>query len=220
MTIDFFAAFAIGFLGSGHCLGMCGGITTMLTTALSPQTNASTKSVYVALYNIGRILSYSIAGAIVGFTGSLAAKSIGLPLTILQAIAAMFLILLGLYLGQWLQVLSKVEVIGKVIWQHLSKLNKKILPVNSAPKALSLGLIWGWLPCGLVYSTLTWSLASGSASSGALIMLGFGLGTLPALIAMSFSVELIKKLITNLLFRKAIGALMVMIGALQVYNLV
>lgn len=220
MTIDFFAAFAIGFLGSGHCLGMCGGITTMLTTALSPSTCASKKSLYVSLYNTGRIFSYTLAGAIVGLTSSLAAKSIGLPLSILQTIAAIFLILLGLYLGQWFHGLSRIEVIGKIIWQHLSKLNKKILPVNSAPKALGLGLVWGWLPCGLVYSTLTWALASGSATNGAMIMLAFGLGTLPALLAMSFSVELIKRLITNLVFRKTIGMLMILTGCFQVYKLI
>jgi hypothetical protein len=229
MNIDLFSAFIIGLLGSGHCLGMCGGITTMLTSALPPpntinpannllttKTNNS-RNLLVLLYHLGRISSYGIIGGIVGFTGSVAAKNIGLPLAGLRVIAAIFLILLGLYLGQWLMLLNKVEALGKKLWQFISPLSKSLIPVDKPIKALSLGFLWGWLPCGLVYSTLTWSLASSSWFSGFTIMLAFGLGTLPALLTVSFGFLSVKKLFIHPVFRKTMAILVLTYG---VYSLV
>jgi len=211
MTIDFFSAFVVGLLGAGHCLGMCGGITSMLTSAV-PKSNSSMRWLYSLCYNLGRISSYSLIGAIAGFTGSLAIKSLGVPLTILQVIASVFLILLGLYIGQWFMLLTKIESVGKVIWKYISPITKHVIPVNSAPKALILGALWGWLPCGLVYSTLTWSLASGSAISGALIMLGFGLGTMPALMAFAIGTTTINQLFKKPVFRQVMGFLLICYG--------
>ncbi|MEW6992745.1 sulfite exporter TauE/SafE family protein [Colwelliaceae bacterium MEBiC 14330] len=229
MTLDFFSAFFIGLLGSGHCLAMCGGITTMLTSAIKSAPNKqsthgdiavsqpSTKPAFasptshlqpvsrlnlVVCYHLGRIGSYCLIGTIVGFTGAIAAKNVGLPIAGLRLIAALFLIFLGLYIGQWLFWLNKVEALGKGLWRYLSPLAKHVIPVDSAKKALGLGAIWGWLPCGLVYSTLTWALASGSAFTGAGIMLFFGLGTLPALVALSFSLASFKKLLAKVTFKK------------------
>lgn len=217
MSIDLFSAFVIGLLSAGHCLGMCGGITSMLTSAIPPPnpnsvTKPPHKTTLVICYNVGRIGSYTLIGAIVGFTGSIAAKNIGLPLAGLRMLAGVFLVLLGLYLGQWLMWLNKVENIGKKLWQFISPLSKKVIPVDSPKKALGLGLIWGWLPCGLVYSTLTWSLASGSAFTGATIMAAFGLGTLPALLTMSFGILSIKKLLTNYTFRKIMAICLIIYG--------
>lgn len=211
MSIDFLSAFWVGVLGAGHCIGMCGGITTMLTSAL-PQQSSPQRLILVSCYNLGRIFSYSVIGAIVGYTGSIAAKNVGVPLAGMRMVAAVFLILLGLYIGQWLMWLSKVEFLGKIIWQKISPLSKKFIPVNSPKKALGLGLLWGWLPCGLVYSTLTWSLASGSALSGAMIMACFGLGTLPALLSLSLGIFKLKTLATNPLFRKLTAALIILYG--------
>lgn len=231
MEIDFLSAFIIGLLSSGHCLGMCGGITSMLTSAIaqenSPKNNLLTsaysknpfynKSLLVFCYNIGRISSYALLGAIVGFTGSIAAKNIGVPLAGLRMVAGVFLVLLGLYLGQWLMVLSKIETIGKKLWQVISPLSNKVIPVNNPLKALSLGVIWGWLPCGLVYSTLTWALASGDAITGALIMTSFGLGTLPALLTMSFGLLSLKKLLKNNKFRKSMAITIILYGFYSIF---
>ena len=210
MDLNFLSAFVIGLLGGGHCIAMCGGITTMLTSAL-PQHQTS-KLPYIISYNIGRIFSYSLIGAIAGFTGSLAIKNLGFPILGLKVLAGMFLILLGLYIGQWLMWLTKVEFIGKRIWQFLSPLSKKLIPINTIPKSLFLGALWGWLPCGLIYSTLTWSLASGSPVNGALIMTFFGLGTLPALLTVSFGVEHMKRLVQNMFFRKTMALFLIIYG--------
>jgi len=229
MTIDLLSAFIIGLLGSGHCIGMCGGITTMLTsalpqsTAINPEVNLLTPNTHqpryklVFLYHFGRISSYGIIGGIVGFSGSIAAKNIGLPLAGLRVVAAIFLILLGLYLGQWVLLLSKLESLGKKVWQYLSPLSKKFIPVNSPKKAFYLGALWGWLPCGLVYSTLTWSLASNSWLSGFLIMIFFGLGTLPALVSVSLGALSIKKIFINQVFRKFLAIVVITYG---VYSLI
>ena len=208
MTLDFFSAFIIGLLGSGHCIVMCGGISTMLTTAISEQARHK-KFAIVFAYNFGRIASYSLIGAIVAFTSSMAAKNMGFPLVIFQTIAGVFLILLGLYLGQWLMWLSRIEHLGKNIWRYISPLTKKFIPIKNVKSALALGALWGWLPCGLVYSTLTWSLASADTVNGALIMFFFGLGTLPALMSVSLGTFSVKSLLTQPLFRKLSAILVI-----------
>jgi sulfite exporter TauE/SafE len=232
MSLDFFSAFIIGLLGSGHCIAMCGGITTMLTSAIpnnkynnnekipvndsasnqNERQTQSSKFTLVFCYNLGRIASYSFIGAIVGFTGSIAAKNIGLPLAGLRIFSAVFVILLGLYLGQWLMWLNKVESLGKKLWQHISPLASKVIPVNTPLKALGLGALWGWLPCGLVYSTLTWALASSSIIDGASIMFFFGLGTLPALLTLSIGFDSLKNILVNPALRKTMALTLISFG--------
>jgi len=216
MSIDYFSAFLIGILGSGHCLGMCGGITSMLTSSI-PNQISQPKSRLVFSYNFGRIFSYTVIGAIVGFTGSIAAKQIGMPLAILRIIAALFLIFLGLYIGKWLMWLSQIEKVGKNFWRLISPFAKHFIPVDTSLKALGLGALWGWLPCGLVYSMLTWSLASGNAINGALIMTFFGLGTLPSLLIMSYGAIKIKTLINHIVFRKTIALSLILYGMYSFY---
>lgn len=232
MSLDLFSAFIIGLLGSGHCIAMCGGITSMLTSALpSPSANThkysnqqipinnqndysknSNKTILVICYNLGRITSYTFIGAIVGFTGSVAAKNLGAPLATLRIISSIFMILLGLYLGQWLMWLNRIEAIGKYLWRYISPLASKAIPVNSPIKALTLGAVWGWLPCGLVYSTLTWALASGSMITGASIMLCFGLGTLPALLTLSIGMTSIKNCLVNPTIRRTMALILISYG--------
>lgn len=219
MNIDYFSAFIVGILGSGHCLGMCGGITSMLTSAL-PQNSKYSKTLLVSGYNLGRIASYTLIGGVVGFTGSVAAKNMGIPLTGLRAVSALFLIFLGLYIGQWLMWLNRIERLGKYIWQYLSPYSKHLIPVDTPLKAIGLGALWGWLPCGLIYSMLTWSLASGNITQGALIMTFFGLGTLPALLIMSFSFIKGKTLLSHPTFRKVMALSLIIYGIYSLYLLV
>jgi sulfite exporter TauE/SafE len=211
MTLDYFSAFIIGLLGSGHCIVMCGGISTMLTTAISQDINHKKYRIVFA-YNVGRITSYSVIGALVALTSSMAAKNIGFPIAALKTIAGVFLILLGLYLGQWLMWLSHVEHLGKNLWRHISPKTKKYIPIKNTRSAFALGALWGWLPCGLVYSTLTWALASADMINGALIMFFFGLGTLPALLAVSLGTISVKSLLSNPLFRKLAAILVILYG--------
>jgi hypothetical protein len=236
MTLDVLSALIIGLLGSGHCLAMCGGITTMLTSAVktSPTVHQSknlpgdipvkvlaepiscspvqTALPLICFYHIGRIASYCLIGAIVGLSGSLAAKNLGVPIAGLRFIAGVFVILLGLYIGQWLFWLNHLESVGQKLWRYLSPLAKHFIPVNSRKQAFGLGCLWGWLPCGLVYSTLVWALASGSPLHGAAIMLFFGLGTLPALLALSFGLGNIRKYLAMPKLRKLMALILIAYG--------
>ena len=228
MNIDLFSAFIIGLIGSGHCIAMCGGITTMLTSAVPssdkydgqqiPVNNQkitfkkNSKTILVVFYNLGRIASYAFLGAIVGFTGSIAAKNIGMPLAGLRIFSAIFMILLGLYLGQWLMWLNRIEALGKHLWRYISPLASKAIPVDSPLKAFTLGAVWGWLPCGLVYSTLTWALASGNMLTGASIMMFFGLGTLPVLLTLSSGFSSIKNNLGKPTLRKTMALVLISFG--------
>ncbi len=174
----FLSLFLIGLLGGTHCVGMCGGIVGALSLG-----GMHRWSLHLA-YNGGRILSYGLAGALVGGIGAL---SLGLEgqLPIRQGLfvlANLMLVALGLYLTGWTGLLLPLERSGQFLWQRLQPFSRRFLPVRSVGQAFPLGLVWGWLPCGLVYSALTSTLSAGSAGRGALMMLAFGAGTLPNLL--------------------------------------
>jgi sulfite exporter TauE/SafE len=174
----YLALFLIGLLGGTHCVGMCGGIVSALTMGGPP------RFVLHLAYNSGRIISYALAGAIAGGLGGLSFILSGqLPLRIaLYVLANLMLVALGFYLMGITQALAFTERFGKRLWVHLQPLGKRYLPARTVAQAFSLGLVWGWLPCGLVYSALATALTSGSALHGAGLMLAFGLGTLPNLL--------------------------------------
>ena len=181
------AAATAGLLGGVHCVGMCGGIVG----ALSLASDASRRDMKQQLpllfgYNFGRIFSYVVAGAVFGTMGQLSGRL--LPVQVMQAVLAIIagtmMILMGLYIGGWNGLLRRVEsAAGGLVWRRLEPLGRKLLPVRNPLHGVLLGTIWGWLPCGLVYSMLIWALGSGSAVNGALLLLAFGIGTLPNLIA-------------------------------------
>ena len=179
--LSFLAAFLIGLAGAGHCMGMCGGIVS----ALALGTNASKPSSQLVIqlcYNLGRITSYTlIALAMALFFSTFTHLYAGFLMP-LRTAAGMILILMGLYLlGQSLAIL-KLERLGKHVWQHLQPYAKRLMPVKSPYQALLAGAIWGWLPCGLVYSSLIWVSSAGTPLESAWLMLAFGLGTLPAML--------------------------------------
>lgn len=185
-TISFSAAFLIGLFSAVHCIGMCGSIIGALSLSLpvSIRDNPVKRSGFVSSYNIGRILSYSVAGLIMGGIGMSVFESSGSATIRMLAtvISTSIMVAIGLYLAGWFPQVSAIEKIGLPVWRKLEPIGRKMMPVDSISKAFSYGLIWGWLPCGLVYTVLIWSLTSGSAINGALIMLAFGMGTLPTLI--------------------------------------
>ena len=204
--LSFFPAFLIGLAGSVHCIGMCGGIVSAMSFAIPAQ-----KPIfgYAVAYNSGRIISYCLAGALTGWLGQLVTQQSHLGLSILQFISAIFLLMLAAYIGGWWQGLTKVERAGKYLWRHISPLGKAFIPFKTPLHALPYGMIWGWLPCGLVYSTLTWSLASGSVTTGAGIMLGFGLGTLPIMLLMALGIKQLAQVIRHPLAKQLIACCLV-----------
>lgn len=176
------SAFLMGLLGSTHCVGMCGGISAALTFALpADKRQGKSAALFQLTYNLGRLFTYTALGVVAGLLGA------GI-LSFLQGnmwprvLAGIFMIIMGLYLGGWWLGLQKLEKAGAKIWQLLDPLRKRFLPVNTLPKAFIAGGIWGFLPCGLVYSALALSLTRADAQASGLTMLAFGLGTLPALL--------------------------------------
>lgn len=172
--------FVVGLLGGGHCVGMCGGIVS----ALSLGAESKPLKLHLA-YNAGRLLSYTVAGVLVGALGAAslhAVKDQWLLRMVLFGLANLMLLALGLYLFGLPRFLAPLERGGQILWRHIQPLTRRWLPVKGFAQAFPLGLLWGWLPCGLVYSALVTALTTGSALRGGVVMLCFGLGTLPNLL--------------------------------------
>ena len=195
--------FVVGLLGAVHCVGMCGGIVGALSvagsarrpfpvavvTADAPRTDVAGPVLRLAAYNAGRIGSYMTAGAIAGgMAGNAQALADVSSLQIAGYwMANLMLVALGLTLtGAWYG-LARLEQAGAVVWRRVQPLTRSLLPMDTPRKALALGALWGWVPCGMVYSVLLAAMLTGSALSGAAVMLAFGLGTLPALLAMGLA---------------------------------
>jgi sulfite exporter TauE/SafE len=207
------AAFILGLFSTVHCIGMCGGIIGALSLSLPDNIRQRRQHhvFFITLYNLGRILSYSFAGLVVGYIGAEAAAYTdmsGGP-SILRYTGVVMMIAIGLYLAGWLPQLSKVERIGVPLWKVLEPIGRKLVPVTTMPRALLYGLVWGWLPCGMVYFVLVWALTSGSASQGALTMAAFGLGTLPSLLAAGLAVSSLKRFTRMKTVRKLVGVLVI-----------
>ncbi|PTU75464.1 sulfite exporter TauE/SafE family protein [Pseudomonas mangrovi] len=203
------SALVLGLLGGGHCLGMCGGLMGALTLAIPPEQRARRFRLLLA-YNLGRILSYSLAGLLLGLAGWAIASG---PLALgLRIVAGLLLICMGLYLAGWWSGLTRIEALGRGLWQHIQPLAGRLLPVSSLPRALLLGALWGWLPCGLVYSTLLWAASQGDAIDSALLMLAFGLGTWPVLLATGLAAERLTALLRRRGVRIAGGVLVILFG--------
>ncbi|UVN42921.1 sulfite exporter TauE/SafE family protein [Pseudomonas mosselii] len=203
------SALVLGLLGGGHCLGMCGGLMGALTLAIPPEQRGRRLRLLLA-YNLGRILSYAAAGLLLGLAGVALASS---PLAIgLRVIAALLLICMGLHLAGWWSGLTRIEALGRGLWRHVQPVATRLLPVSSLPRALLLGALWGWLPCGLVYSTLLWAASQGDALHSATLMLAFGVGTWPVLLATGLAAERVGALLRKRGVRVAGGVLVILFG--------
>ena len=197
------AALLAGLLGGVHCAGMCGGIVA----AFSFRPDGSVPPFRLHLvYNGGRVLSYTLFGALAGALGNALALADFLPVqTALYVVAQIVMIMLGLYLAGLSQSVLIFERAGGVIWRRVKPLFQRLIPVTTLPRAIIAGMAWGWLPCGLVYSILVSALASGHAVSGAALMLAFGLGTLPNLLGMGLFARQIQPFLQRVWVRRAAG---------------
>ncbi|MBP8202647.1 MAG: sulfite exporter TauE/SafE family protein [Pseudomonas sp.] len=203
------SAIILGLLGGGHCLGMCGGLMSALTMAIPAEKRAQRFQLLLA-YNLGRILSYSVAGLLLGLAGW--ALAAGPLVTSLRMAAALLLIAMGFYLAGWWSGLTRIEALGRGLWRHIQPLTRRFMPVTSVPRALALGSLWGWLPCGLVYSTLLWAASQGNALESAALMFAFGLGTMPVLLATGMAAERLTALLRKQGVRMAGGILVILFG--------
>jgi hypothetical protein len=200
---------------------MCGGIAGVLTLSLAPDRRRSLAAMlpYLLAYNAGRITSYSVAGALLGAIGQAAVvlPRIQQGQAWLSVVAGLFMIALGLYLGGWWRGLAYLEQAGGLLWRRIEPYGRRFLPVRDWRGAWLLGLLWGWLPCGLVYSMLVWALAAGSPAQGALLMASFGAGTLPTLLAVGATAGRLTRVIQNPRVRQAAGVLVLILAAVQLW---
>jgi uncharacterized protein len=213
----FAAIFLVGLLGGTHCVGMCGGIVG----ALSAQVAGSRPPLAIHLaYNLGRIFSYAVAGALVGAIGGLglAFGPVASVQLVFYVLANLMLVALGFYLMGFTRSLSAVEHLGRSLWARVQPLTGRFLPVRGIAQALPLGMLWGWLPCGLVYSVLATALVAGSASRGALAMLVFGLGTLPNLLLAGLLFSRFRRFAQAPLVRTISGLLVLGFGLYGLFN--
>jgi len=214
--LSYLAAFTVGLLGGVHCIGMCGGIVGALTFGRPQEQRRQISAMlpYQLAYNLGRIASYTLAGAIMGALGMLIAEL--MPVYYAQrallAIAGIFMVLLGLYLSGWWMVLNRLEAVGGRLWRRIEPLGRRLFPVRSPGQALLVGLLWGWIPCGLVYSMLVTAVSTGSALEGAALMLAFALGTLPTLMTIGVLTGAAAHLTRSPMPRKIAGVLVMLFG--------
>ncbi|MCO4810945.1 MAG: sulfite exporter TauE/SafE family protein [Gammaproteobacteria bacterium] len=203
------AAFVTGLLGSAHCFGMCAGISGLFAVGANVASMRNQVPRAVA-YNVGRVLSYAFLGVIVAVLGKTVVAGIPDIAAPVRFASGMLIILVGLQLAFGWRILAPLESAGAKIWNRIAPAAKGLVPVESLAQALGLGLIWGWLPCGLVYSVLLLAATTAEPTSGGLVMIAFGLGTLPAMIATGISASKLARFMSGK--RLGAGLLIIVLG--------
>ena len=204
-----FSSLMLGFLGGVHCVGMCGGLCAAFSLQLPPNIS---RHKLIILLNLGRLTSYVVIGALFGLFGQLGTSTVvGNEIrAVLFVIAQILLIFAGLYLSGIFSGFAKIEKVGVPIWRTLQPIMQKFLPIQSVSGSLIVGALWGWIPCGLVYSVSATALSSANVITGALAMLAFGIGTLPNLLAMGIFAAQIKNFFQNKKIRLIAGLTIVL----------
>jgi len=207
INLSLLSMFLIGLLGAGHCVGMCGGIAAALGFATGEQHRWP----ILLGYNLGRITSYAVAGAIVSQLGQLGSTYLSMG-PILRILAGLLLVAMGLYLSGWWLGLTRLERLGQKLWHYIQPFGNQLLPATNLYQGLLLGALWGWLPCGLVYSALAFTATQGQPQAGALAMLAFGLGTAPAMLLGGVLGNRLISFLQRAAWRKLTGLLLILFG--------
>lgn len=178
------AAFLTGLAGAGHCAGMCGGLAGALAQAGKP--GMTTRRTLA--YSGGRLTTYTLLGLLAGSLSALATPAdTGVAMLVGRSLTALVFFIVALHLLGILGTLRVFESAGARIWRLIMPLLRRLVPVDTLPRAWALGMLWGLMPCGLVYGALLYAATSGSSAGGALTLLAFGAGTLPAVIGLGLA---------------------------------
>lgn len=195
------AAFIMGFVGSLHCVGMCGPLAMLIRGRGNAIVNR-------LAYNSGRILTYACMGIVVGFAGEMVALQ-GWQ-QVLSIAAGMTILIIVIF--------PKVErYLSPPTGRLIANLKARLTEFISQPRlsaAFTTGVLNGFLPCGMVYTALVLASAQGSRWDGLLLMIFFGLGTVPALLAVAFSTEAMRRLTPS--WRRIQVGLFVVVAALMI----
>lgn len=216
MDYSLVAALIMGVSSSLHCIAMCGGISGALSLSLPEDVRNNRWSLftYVLSYNAGRIGSYILAGAVIGTLGQTIFYTISPKYghTILRILAALVMIGVGLYIAGWFSRYAFVEKIGSPLWRKIEPVGRRFIPARTRLHAFLFGAVWGWLPCGLVYTALIMTASSGGAADGAIFMFVFGIGTLPAVMAAGIITGWVARLSRAPYVKQLAGGIIIAIG--------
>lgn len=214
-------AFSIGLLSTLHCFGMCGGIVGALTMSLDPKIRTDKRQLfkYSMAYNIGRILSYVTAGVILGLLGQAFLQAVAPEGTakFLRIVTAILVIILGIYIARWIPQVSLIEKLGLPIWKRLEPIGKRIMPIKKPSQAFMFGMVWGWLPCGLVYYALMLALTTESAIDSGIFMALFGAGTLAPMVGASMFAGKLTHFHRAPWLRNVTGGILVLVGIISLF---
>lgn len=203
------AVFVTGLFGSAHCFGMCAGISGLVSVNVEVASLRAQLPLALA-YNAGRVTSYAVLGAAVGALGKGLVSAVPDIAAPVRLASGFLIILVGLQLAFSWRVLSPLENAGSRLWQRIAPAAKSLLPVRTTKQAVGLGLIWGWLPCGLVYSVLLIAAATANPLQGGIVMIAFGIGTMPAMIATGVSASKLAQFMSGK--RLGAGLLVILLG--------
>ena len=214
-SLTLMAALLSGLLGGVHCAAMCGGIATGFS-AMSPQ-GGLWQAVQV---NLGRVGGYVLAGAIVGGFGGglLRVFRIDLLAVGLRMAVGLVLVMVALRLLDKRGRFHFLPQLGTRFWKFLQPLQKRLLPADRAWRRVALGMLWGWLPCGLSMTLLTAAWLQASARDGALTMAAFGLGTLPMMIPLTWSGARLGRWLQRPAFRTTAAAFILFAGLVTIFS--
>lgn len=218
---SYLVALIMGLFSALHCLTMCGSIIGSLTLSLRKEIrdNKAKLLTFVSSYNLGRITSYALGGYFAG----LLHNALMLPLgegqghRILQIVSALIMAGAGLHIAGWFPRFAYIEKGGAVIWRRIEPYGRKLIPVETLLQAYVFGMIWGWLPCGLVYAALALAATAGNEVRSTFTMLAFGIGTLPTVVGVGIMTNLMVRLSSMRKFRQIAGISLILLGLLAAF---
>lgn len=208
------AAFILGIAASGHCLVMCGGISSALGLASAKSPDGQPRAPLIVAYQVGRIVSYAIAGGLLG--GALGTVVDWLDLDDvrrgLRALSAAALVVAGLVAFGALR--DPGSPLGQLLWRRIAPIGRRLLPVTSVARALGFGMVWGWMPCGFAYTVILIAALEHDALRAAMTMLAFGMGTAPTMIALTYGARRAASLAGGGAARRVAGTILICSAAL------
>lgn len=198
---------------------MCGGIAHLISRVTANPRQALR---YIFAYNVGRILGYTLLGGLVGAVSQMFFTVVANPSWQHGAriFTAIIFIVMGIYMAGFQWVLLPLEKVGAPLWKMVEPLTQRFLPPKKTVDALMLGVLWGFLPCGLVYGALISAMATHSASMGALSLLAFGLGTLPNLLLIGWGFQFLSQWRSQNWFRYGSALLLISWGGVTLFRLI
>lgn len=215
--LTFLGGLLLGFASSLHCAGMCGGIAASLMFAFDGKKGHSERTRVLLITQLGRVLAYVSVGTFLGAVGSqfYGAFDHSGAHELMRWAAAAALGWIGLSMLGLAPAVSILDRIGGPIVRLISG-PSRLAVAGNVGGSLAAGFAWGFLPCGMVFGALFYAMLSGSASGGAMVMAGFGVGTLPAVIGTAFGVSMLRSLGSRPRIRMSAGIGLLVIASVSV----